>query len=135
MLFETSQGEMYHKYDVIVGKTVDELIGYAQFHNSIRLMGFDRKNKEHLFILRIALMVRDLYNIPVEIGCSWLDGIVINWKIRKGFKKVDIINRFAYRGIWVPSLIGRIKSEAIEYYGFSVCLDNIYDAYYEGSCG
>lgn len=79
-------------------------------------------------------MTRDLYNIPVELECSWLDGIIINWKIRKGFGKIETASRFA-RGINVPSLIDRIKSSVQAQCDYYVYLDNIYQVYYEGSCG
>lgn len=127
--------ELYHLYDTVVGKTINELINRSPYQKTIRLRGFDRKDKEHLFILRIALMVRDLTQVPVEIGCGWWDGVIINWKIRKGFNKIKIVNPGASSGIWVPSLIGKIKAETKTETGICIYLDNIYNVYYEGSCG
>ena len=121
---------VYHMYDAVVAKTLYELMNRSPCQDTIRLMGFNRKNVEHLFILRIALMARDLYHVPVEIGGSWWDGIVINWKIRKQFNKIKIVNPSAPNCIWTPSLVGKIKSETQCYH-----LDSVYNAYYEGSCG
>ena len=131
----TVEDELYRIYDLAVVKTLEMLINRSPYHDTIRLSGFDRKNQEHLFVLRIALMVRDFYQIPVELAIPWWDGVVINWKIRKGFKRIKLVNRFAPNHIFVPSLIGKIKSEVKAETDLHVHLDNIYNAYYEGSCG
>ena len=131
----TLEDELYHIYDAVIAKTLVTLINRSPYHDTIRLAGFDRKNQEHLFILRVALMVRDLYQTPVELAIPWWDGIVINWKIRKGFKKIKIVNPFEPNHIWVPSLVGKIKAEIKSEHGICIYLDNIYNIYYEGSCG
>ena len=126
----TLEDELYHLYDLVVGKSLNILIGYGV----IRLTGFDRKNEEHLFVLRMALMARELYHIPVEVGANWWNGFLLNWKLRKTFEKVKIINPCDENSIYIPSLIGRIKSEMTQEHDFCVYLDNIYRTYYEGSC-
>jgi hypothetical protein len=131
----TLEDELYHLYDIVVGKTLEALINRSPYHDTIRLSGFDRKNQEHLFVLRVALMVRDLYQTPVELAIPWWDGVVVNWKIRKGFNKVKIVNRLAPNNIWVPSLVGKVKAEIRNEYDICIYLDNIYRTYYEGSCG
>ena len=132
---ENLEDELYRIYDVAVGKDISELMNRSPYHDSIRLRGFNRKDKEHLFVLRIALMVRDLYNIPVEVGTNWWDGFVINWKIRKSFDKIKIVKSDATNSIWVPCLVGKIKAEIKTEKGICLHLDNVYDTYYEGSCG
>ena len=132
---ESTQEKIYHVYDMAVAKTLSELMNRSPYHNTIRLSGFDRKNKEHLFILRAALMIRDLYQVPVEVAVGWWDGVVINWRIHRFFGKIKIVNRFAPNHIWVPSLIGKIKSEVKAETGVCLHLDDVYDEYYEGSCG
>jgi hypothetical protein len=131
----TIEDDLYRIYDLTVVKTLDMLIHRSPYHDTIRLSGFDRKNQEHLFILRIALMVRDLYHTPVELAIPWWDGVVVNWKIRKGFNKVKIVNCFEPNSIWVPSLIGKIKAEIRSEHDICIYLDNIYNIYYKGSCG
>ena len=130
MPIATLEDELYHHYDRVVATTLNELINRSPYHDTIRLRGFDRKNKEHLFILRLALMARDMTETPVEICCKKWEGVIINWKIRKSFNKVAVIDPNSPSSIWVPSLIGKIKS-------LTDCahLDVIYDAYYEGGCG
>ena len=131
----TLEDELYRIYDAVITKTMKELINRSPYHDTIRLSGFDRKNQEHLFILRVALMVRDLYGTPVELAIPWWDGVVVNWKTRKGFNKIKIVNRFAPSSIWTPSLVGKIKSEIRNEHDVCIHLDNIYNTYYEGSCG
>lgn len=133
MPIHTLEDEMYRIYDTVVAKTLEALINRSPYHDTIRLSGFDRKNQEHLFVLRMALMVRDLYQTPVELAIPWWDGVVINWKIRKRFNKVKIVNRFEPNSIWVPSLVGKIKSEIRSEHNICIHLDNVYEAYYEGS--
>ena len=126
---ENLEDELYRTYDTVVGKILTELANY----DVIRLAGFDRKNKEHLLILRVALIVRDFYDSQIELGIPWWDGVVINWKIRKSFKRIKIVNRFELNYIWVPSLVGKIKSEVKAERDICVHLDDIYDTYYERS--
>ena len=126
--------EIYRIYDTAVAKTMENLIDRSPYYDTIRLVGFDKKNKEHLFVLRVALIVRDLYHIPVEIGVHWWEGIAINWKIHKKFGKVKIVNRYATSSIWTPHFVEKIKLETNTEHNCQVRLDHIYDTYYEGSC-
>lgn len=123
------EDDLYRIYDAAVAETLGELSG----RESIRLALFDRKNEEHLFILRVALMARDLYQVPVEICCGWWEGLILNWKLRKGFQRVKILKPYAPHGIWTPSLVAKIKYEIRKEYDICIHLDNIYRAYYEGS--
>ena len=129
------EDKMYHFYDLAVARTFKELTNKSHYDSAIYLRGFDRGNKEHLFILRTALMVRDLNQIPVEIECSWWDAIVLNWKIRKNFNKIKRMDSNGPGGFWVTNLISKIKCELKEETGICFYLDDIYDTYYEGSCG
>ena len=127
--------EEYHAYDLAVARTISVLMDRSPYNKAIYLRGFNRKRKDHLFILRIALMVRDLTQVPVEIECSWWDSVVVNWKIRKGFKKIKRLDPWKPGGFWVSQIINKIECEVKEEVGFKIYLDEVYDAYYEGSCG
>lgn len=131
----TLEDEVYHLYDTAVSKTLASFINNSPYCDGVYLRGFNRKNKEHLFILRIALMYRDLTHIPVEVECSWWDSMVINWNIRKGFNKIKRFNPSTPGGYFVPQLINKVKAEIKAEYDIYIHLDNVYDAYYEGSCG
>lgn len=129
------QGDIYHIYDVAVSKVLAKFIDNSPYCDAVYLRGFDRKNKEHLFVLRIALMYRELTQTPVEIECSKWDSFIVNWNIRKGFNKVKRMNSGTPGGYYVPELIVSVKNEIKLKYDVWTYLGKIYDTYYEGSCG
>ena len=131
----TLEDDVYHIYDTAVSKTLARLMDRGPYCDTILLRGFNRKNKEHLFILRIALMLRDLTETEVEIECSWWDSVVINWNIHKGFHKVKRMKPGIPGGFWVPDLVEIIETEIKNEYDFIVNLGTVYNIYYEGSCG
>ena len=126
----TLEDELYRMYDTIVSETLSKLVKSAEENGVIRLVWFNRKDKEHLFVLRIALMARDLYNFPVEVNCKWFDRLCINWKIRKSFDKVNKAPDFAFNGIWMYSFLENIHTEI----DCPIDFGEVYDAYYERSC-
>lgn len=123
------EDDMYHKYDVIVSEMLTRIMNISSEKKVIRLLEFNRKDKNHLFVLRIALMARDLYQLPVEIDCGWWDRLILNWKIRKNFKKIGKVPVFCFNGVWVPHVLDLIKIKTNFVFDFS----DIYDLYYEGS--
>ena len=123
------EDDMYHKYDIIVSEMLTEIMNISSEKKVIRLLEFNRKDKNHLFVLRMALMARDLYQLPVQIDCSWWDRLALNWKIRKNFKRIGKVPDFCFNGVWVPKVLDLIKIKTNFVFDFS----NIYDAYYEGS--
>ena len=129
----TLEDEVYHNYDFAVSATLTKLYKLAQNEGVIRLYWFERKYKSHLFVLRIALMARDLFNVPIILeGLSWWDTFQINRKIKKSFNK---IHRGPSRsgGLAVPQLLEDLYSEIAEKTGFRPDFEMIYRAYYEGS--
>ena len=123
------EDDVYHKYDIVVSEMLTEIMSVSSEKKVIRLLEFNRKDKNHLFVLRMALMARDLYQLPVEIDCSWWDRLALNWKIRKNFKRIGKVPDFCFNGVWVPQVLDLIKYKTNFVFDFS----NIYDAYYEGS--
>jgi len=123
------EDDMYRKYDIVVSEMLTEIMSVSSEKKVIRLLEFNRKDKNHLFVLRMALMARDLYQLPVEIDCSWWDRLALNWKIRKNFKRIGKVPDFCFNGVWVPHVLDLIKIKTNFVFDFS----NIYDTYYEGS--
>lgn len=128
---ENLQDEIYHKYDIVVSEILTQLLNSVDDRNIIRLLSFERKNKEHLLVLRIAIMLRDIYQMPIEIDGSWWDRFLINRKIKKRFGKVGAASNYSIDGIWVPDLLSLVHS--LTNYAFDY--DDVYNTYYEGSCG
>ena len=124
--------EEYRHYDELIATTLENI--YEMSDGVIRLYRFDRKNKEHMCILRIALIARDFYQYPVEVDASWWEVICLNHQLRKNFDKVKRfkarLGKDAPKGINVPMLIDKFHIISRQYFGgadFKV----VYEAYYE----
>jgi hypothetical protein len=123
------EDDMYHKYDIVVSEILAEIINLSAEKKTIRLLNFNRKDKNHLLVLRIALMARDIYQFPVEVDCNWRDRLALNWKIRKRFKKINKAPDFYTNGVWVHHVLDLVKIKT----NFAFDFSDIYETYYEGS--
>lgn len=139
MPIEKLDKNTYREYDGLIGLTMLNIYQMSKDDKVIRLVGFDRKNKEHLFVLRVALLARDIYQMPLEIEGSWWNIFCLNWRLRRGFQKV---NRYKHPfGIYhfglvcVPELLALMNPDGKERLGENFSFADIYEAYYEGSCG
>jgi hypothetical protein len=128
--------EEYHHYDKLIAAALENIYGMSS-DGVIRLYCFDRNDKEHMCILRIALIARDIFQYPIEIDASWWDVFCLNWKLRKNFNKIKRfkakLGKDALKGINVPMLIDKFHTMSRDNFGgadFKV----VYEAYYEGSC-
>ena len=133
MSTEKLENYFYREYDAIVGATLSHIYTQSKNKGIIRLVDFDRKNMEHLFVLRIALMVRDIYQLPIEVKGSWWDVFRLNCKVRKNFKKVARIKESAADGINISHFLDGIRAEAENGTYNHSPFAAIYIAYYEGS--
>ena len=125
--------DLFREYDGLVGLTMLNIYTLSKETNTIRLIDFNRKNKEHLYFLRVALIAQDLYDFPIEIEGSWWDIFCINWKIRKGFKKIKRIKSPATVGIFVPAVLNFMRQDGIQRLGETFTFADIYKQYYERS--
>ena len=129
--------ELFREYDGLIGLTMLNLWTMSKDHGVIRLYNFNRKNTEHLYILRVALMARALYDLPVEVEGSGWDIFRLNWKIRKGFDKIKRyklkVGENDSKGVNVPMLLDFMRKDGIDRCGDSFSFADIYNCYYEGS--
>lgn len=121
------------EYDGLIGLTLVNLFTLSKDCGAIRLDKFDRKNKEHLFFLRVALIARDVYQVPIEMSGSRWEILRLNWKIRKNFKKVKRVSSFYAGNFDVSAVLDFMRPDAIKRIGTDFSFADIYDAYYEGS--
>lgn len=124
--------DVFREYDGLVGLTMLNLYTLSKDKKSIRLINFDKKNYEHLYLLRVALMARDVYNKPVEVAGTWWDIFCLNWKIRKGFEKVGR-NKWNVSGIDVQETLNFMRQDGVNRLGEGFTFADIYHQYYEGS--
>ena len=128
-----TKDELYREYDQLIGLTMLEIIKASKDEGVIRLLNFNPLNKGHIYLLRIALFARDIYDMPIELDCDSWDVFRINWKIRKGFSKVKKARRFACKGVRSYALTEQIRNVGREKIAEHFVLEDIYNAYYKGS--
>ena len=125
--------EEYRHYDELIATTLENIYEMSK-DGVIRLYCFNAKDKEHMCILRIALIARDLFQFPIEVDASWWDVVCLNWKLRKNFDKVKRfkvkLGKDALKGINVPMLIDKFHTMSGVHFG-GVGFKDVYEAYYE----
>ena len=125
--------EEYRHYDELIATTLENIYEMSK-DGVIRLYCFNAKDKEHMCILRIALIARDLFQFPIEVDASWWDVVCLNWKLRKNFDKVKRFKvkpgKDAPKGINVLMLIDKFHTMSRDHFG-GVDFKDVYEAYYE----
>ena len=133
LAINADKDKTYHYYDLMIAATLENICEMSD--DAIRLYRFNRSNKDHLCVLHIALMARDLFHFHIKVDASWWDVFLLNWKLRKRFNKIE---RFkpklsieAPRGVNVLMLIDKFHTISPKAFG-GVEFKDIYEAYYEG---
>ena len=80
--------ELLDKYDEIINITMSNIYTLCKNDGEIIISNLDRKNKDHLFILRVALLAKDIFNFPLKIQTSWWNWLILNWKMRKISRRI-----------------------------------------------
>jgi hypothetical protein len=129
-----TEQEMYHKYDELVSLTLTNLRALTPTtEGKIKLLNFNRKDIEHIYMLRIALIARDVFDLPVEIDAPWWDVLWVNWHIRKKFGKIKRVKWSDETGIPTQIVINHMRDGAKRDLGHDFNFADIYRVYYEGS--
>lgn len=125
---------LYDKYDQAINATMVNLYTLSKEKGKIILENVDRNNKNHLLILRVAMIAKDVYNFQLKLKTNFWNWIVLNWRMRK-------LSRFVRReresdaNVDVDALVNfmtPVLQKAIEEdFNFS----DIYDAFYKGELG
>ena len=135
MPIETLENGLYHNFDFTISTALTNIYNASKDEGVIRIYWFERNYKSHLFFLRIALMARDLFNLPIIIeGVSLWDIYKINKTIKKGFNKIKRAKKYRPGGINVPQFLEDLYAEVAKEIEYRPDFEKIYDAYYEGSC-
>ena len=126
--------ELLDKYDEIINITMVNLYTLTKEKKTIIISNFDRKNKDHLFVIRVALMAKDVYGFPLKMRCSFWDWIILNWKMRKlscfiprDNVSLPIVN--------IPKLLEFMYPPIKEYMGENFKFEHIYNQFYKGDLG
>lgn len=129
-----SAEELLDKYDEIINITMINLYTLCKDTQTIVISDFDCKNRDHLFILRVALMAKDVYGFPLKLRTDLWDWLVINWKMHKLSRRVP---RYLEPGpsVNVPGLIEFMYPPIKEYMGENFKFEHIYNQFYKGDLG
>ena len=123
--------ELIDNYDEIINITMVNLYTLTKEKGTIIISDFNRKNRDHLFVIRVALMAKDVYGFPLKMRCGFWDWIILNWKMRK-------LSRFIPRDnvslpvVNIPKLLEFMYPPIKEYMGENFKFEHIYNHFYEG---
>lgn len=131
--FERYDRKVLTEYDGLIGLTMYNLYTLSKDCGAIRIDNFNRNNKEHWYLLRVALIARDVYQVPVEMSGSWWNVFCVNWKIRKGFRKIKRVAKFDTGNFDAAAVLDFMRQDGIARIGPNFSFADIYEAYYEGS--
>ena len=126
--------ELLDNYDEIINITMVNIYTLTKEKGTIIISDFNRKNRDHLFIIRVALMAKDVYGFPLKMRCGFWDWIILNWKMRK-------LSRFIPRDnvslpvVNITKLLEFMYPPIKEYMGESFKFEHIYNQFYEGDLG
>lgn len=126
--------ELFNKYDEIINVTMVNLYTLSKGRGEIVLSDLDRNNKDHLFILRVALLAKDVYNFPLKIKTSFWNWFVLNWRMRKLTHRVPRAKNEEIN-VDVYDLIHFMYGPIREYMGQDFKFENIYNQFYRKEIG
>ena len=129
-----STEELLDKYDEVINIIMVNLYTLSKNNKKIVLSGIDRKNRDHLLVLRVALMVKDIYNFPLSLRIGFWDSLILNWKMRKLSRKIPRNNEIG-GVIYVPDLLEFMYIPIRQYLGEHFEFGNIYSAFYGKELG
>lgn len=129
--FSNSQemDELYNKYDEIINITMVNLYTLSKNKGEIVLSNIDRKNKDHLYILRVAMIAKDVYNFPLKLHTSFWNWLCLNWRIRKLSRRVPR-EKSEENLIDATRLIDFMREPICEHMGADFKFGDIYNAFY-----
>lgn len=126
--------ELFDNYDEIINITMVNIYTLTKEKGTIIISDFNRKNRDHLFIIRVALMAKDVYGFPLKMRCGFWDWIILNWKMRK-------LSRFIPRDnvslpvVNITKLLEFMYPPIKEYMGENFKFEHIYNQFYKGDLG
>ena len=123
--------ELLDNYDEIINITMVNIYTLTKEKGTIIISDFDRKNKDHLFVIRVALMAKDVYGFPLKMRCGFWDWIILNWKMRKLSCFIPRDNASSHV-VNIPKLLEFMYPPIKKYMGENFKFEHIYNQFYEG---
>lgn len=126
--------ELYNKYDEVINIIMVNLYTLSKDAKKIVLEGINRKNEDHLLVLRVALMAKDIYGFPLALDVGFWDSFVLNWRARKITRHIPR-EKDSKIAISVPEMVNFMYDPIREYLGKNFKFADIYDAFYRKELG
>lgn len=126
--------ELLNKYDEVINIIMVNLYTLSKDNKKIILSEIDRKNKDHLLILRVALMAKDVYSFPLYLNINQWDSLILNWRMRKLSHKIPRTSEIT-DSISIPTLLEFMYPPVKNYLGEDFKFANIYKAFYGKELG
>lgn len=121
--------ELFREYDGLIGLTMVNLYSLSKAKETIVLSNIDRKNKDHLYILRIAMIAKDTFNFPLKLHTDFWNWLCLNWRMRKLSRRVPR-EKNGENVIDVNELIEFMYPPIKKHIGVIFRFEDIYDAFY-----
>lgn len=126
---EAKREEEYKLYDEIINITLINIYSLSKEKEQIILSEINRKNQDHLYLLRVALIAKDLFNFPLKLKGGFWNWLCLNWRMRKLSRHVSMAKDFE-NAIDVNKILDFMKAALSEQVGEDFKFANIYNAYY-----
>jgi hypothetical protein len=127
--------EMEKKYNDICGKAFVNIFSLSKETECILFNGLDLKNKEHLFLLHVALGVGSIVEKQVCLDKSRFTVKRLNRRLHikdKGFKIISFKDTMENRGINPNEMLEFMRGHACHICGDDFTFGDIYKEYYSG---
>ena len=121
--------ELFDQYDEIINVIMVNLYSLSKEKGKIILSDLDKRNRDHLLILRVALIAKDVYNFPLFLKVNWWDSLVLNWRMRKLSRKVPRAKGIE-EGINVMALLEFMYPPIKQHMGENFEFAHIYNSFY-----
>ena len=121
--------EVYNQYDEVINIIMVNLYTLSKDSPRIVLKGLNRKNRDHLLILRVALLAKDIYNFPLSLEIGFWDSLILNWKMRKLSRRIPR-EKEANNAINIPELLEFMYPPIKEYLGENFTFSQVYNTFY-----
>lgn len=129
--YDMKKDELYNLYDQAINSLMVNIYTLTKDKKEIILSHIDRKNKNHLLILRVALIAKDIYDFPLKIKTGFWDWAILNWKMKKLTKRITREKNLD-ENVKIDELIDFMSPVLREVIGADFEFGHIYDAFYKG---
>ena len=125
---------LYNLYDQAINALMINIYTLTKDKREIVLSDINPKDKNHLLILRVALIAKDVYDFPLKIKTNFWNWLTLNWRMRKMSCHIprekdqeENVNIEALIDFMTPALREVINED------FEFC--HVYNAFYKGELG